>query len=382
MTHVFIVNEKTFDTHLKYMFAGTGNKSNDLPQPPIQTPNKASSIEKSLIGMIADISKVRIGDKVIFYVMGCKKFYGVFEIAGSPFYENFSLAQNNYLYNPELNEKNLTFRVRIRPYTVYPKGIDEHKALDEINHLSHPYEMCWSLIYRKLSGSRGCSFLTDSEANTLINLISQENNGNTIHFNDYSYDANTQQIICNTVPKTYTGSTTNTLNVFPRLCQVTKSFEVFLQAYITQNFDNEPTLTPLLNLSDNNWIGNEVVCSVGEQRIDVMIISEFEECFKVRIIELKCDTPKEDIIKYQIPWYINWVDQYISPNYNKPVFIIPTIIASKFRRNTSKKRAFFGTKTLFNTNLPNLRNSTCSPLEFISFDLNRVAANITFNLEP
>ena len=93
------------------MFAGTGNKSNDLPQPPIQTPNKASSIEKSLIGMIADISKVRIGDKVIFYVMGCKKFYGVFEIAGSPFYENFSLAQNNYLYNPELNKKNLTFKL-------------------------------------------------------------------------------------------------------------------------------------------------------------------------------------------------------------------------------------------------------------------------------
>jgi len=382
MTHVFIVNEETFNIHLKYMFAGTGNKQYDLPIQSICNSNIADVIEKTLIGMVADISKVRIGDKVLFYVMGCKKFFGVFEIASCPFYENFSQNQNNYLYYPELNNKNLTFRVKIKPLKVYQNGISEHKALDEIYHIKHPYDMCWSLIYRKLSGNRGCSFLTDKESETLINLISLENNKISVNYDNYAYDKQKQMIISNNVNYTYSGDTTKTLDVFTRLCQVKKSFEVFLQAYITQHFDNDTTLTPLLHKGVKTWIGNEVVCSVGKQRIDIMIIDEFKKRINIRIIELKCDTPSEDIITYQIPWYINWVDQYISPTYKKKVHIIPTILAAKFLKNTIKKTNFISKRNAFNSNIPILTNSKCEPLEFISFDLDRNLKTIKFVLEP
>ena len=65
MTHVFIVNERTFNIHLQYMFAGTGYSTF---QPTLNSllPAKYTH-ENTFTGMIADISKVRNGDKVLFY---------------------------------------------------------------------------------------------------------------------------------------------------------------------------------------------------------------------------------------------------------------------------------------------------------------------------
>ncbi|MBA7545418.1 hypothetical protein ES705_37786 [subsurface metagenome] len=57
-------------------------------------------------------------------------------------------------------EKSLTFRVKIKPYQVYPEGVTEWKALDDIQKIVSPKQMLWSLIYRKLKGGRGCTPIT------------------------------------------------------------------------------------------------------------------------------------------------------------------------------------------------------------------------------
>lgn len=65
-THVFIVNGQTFKYHLEYMFAGTGaseKKSPFLNNPTIQY---NATAERNLMGMIADISRIQIGDNIIF----------------------------------------------------------------------------------------------------------------------------------------------------------------------------------------------------------------------------------------------------------------------------------------------------------------------------
>lgn len=82
MTHVFVVDKNTFKYHLEYMFAGTGGSrdASFLFDNKIQLHWKS---EASVIDMISDISRIRVGDRIIFYVQAHKgvpgKFYGVFK---------------------------------------------------------------------------------------------------------------------------------------------------------------------------------------------------------------------------------------------------------------------------------------------------------------
>ena len=66
--------------HLENMFVETGDSKKDAVFLNDFQTNMHHRVEASLVGMIADISRIRSGDKVIFYVIGCGKFYGVFKI--------------------------------------------------------------------------------------------------------------------------------------------------------------------------------------------------------------------------------------------------------------------------------------------------------------
>jgi hypothetical protein len=66
MVHVFIVNEKTFKYHLEYLFAGTGAGDKDAPFLVDPDCNFNGNTERNLVGLIADISRISIGDKIIF----------------------------------------------------------------------------------------------------------------------------------------------------------------------------------------------------------------------------------------------------------------------------------------------------------------------------
>ncbi len=94
MYHVFIVDDNTFKLHLEYLFVGTGAKnrmSSFLHSP--ETAQLHHSTESNLVGMIADISKIRAGDKIIFYLQASisKKregmFFGVFEATSRAFFD-------------------------------------------------------------------------------------------------------------------------------------------------------------------------------------------------------------------------------------------------------------------------------------------------------
>ena len=85
MTHVFIVNEQTMKIHLEYLFAGTGS-SKDAPflldtqyiNPRRKTEGITSSAERNLVAMIADVSRIRVGDKIIFYLQAHNDKPGMF----------------------------------------------------------------------------------------------------------------------------------------------------------------------------------------------------------------------------------------------------------------------------------------------------------------
>ena len=348
MYHVFVVNDVTFKYHLEYLFAGTCALQNPdfLEDSEYRNPsNKNDGVtpkqELSICGMIADVSRIRPGDKVIFYLTQTTEhegmFFGTFVVKGLAF---FDPNDGNYL-SPQLGV-NLNFRVTLSPDIVYAKGVSEREALDSLIGISHPSQMCWSMIYRKLKGKRGCTMITDYEAYRLVNLIKKANNGRKLKSKCFTYDNELNQITSNEQSNSYRG-TKSDLDVKDRMlvkAERQNKYEAHLQAYVLQHIDKKP-LKDLLNINTNIplWIGNEVSCGVGMQSIDIMTQQCEKKDVYINVIELKCVEPYDDILDKQLPKYENWILDYISPLYQeKHVHIRPIIIAKLFGRKEQTGR--------------------------------------------
>lgn len=355
-THVFIVNEQSFKVHLEYMFVGTGskNKGVDFNNGPISQLHSKS--EEGLVAMMADFSRIRLGDYVLFYVQASKeqegKFYGIYQIDSEPFIEQQGNAQ--YLY--DLLGKNLTFRARIKPYRVYENGVTEWEALDEINSINSPNQMLWSLIYRKLKGNRGNTMITIYEADRLFGLIRRKNNNNFITGKSYSYN-NEKQVVLNTPPLIYMGNQPR-FNILPRLLYKKNNncaYEAHLQMFITQNLCNHHSLKSALKVNSLEWLGNEVSCGVGMQRIDIMFSQNLNDIEREIVpIELKAVPASIDNVR-QISRYIDWIEQYYIPN--RVSVIRPVLICPASNLSTDTIQSF----RAFN----NRANGRYLPLEYI-----------------
>lgn len=373
MTHVFIVDERTFKYHLEYLFAGTGAKNKLSPFLQITNVQYNWGTERNLVGMIADISRLRIGDNIIFYLQATSKnygmFFGVFKVASTPFFDENDT--NNYLVNE--TGKGLSFRVLLEPDTVYAKGINEHEYLDSLQGKSNPYDLCWSLIYRKLKGNRGCTMIMDYEYDDLLSKLQNKNNGVCLTGTTFTFDSDLCEIACAPQTHIYAGRR-NSLDIQNRLlfkANSNKAFETHLQAYITQNFDKPILANLLMPLQGQSaWIGNEVSCGVGMQRIDILIKQETETDIFIRLIELKDEVPYFNIIKYQLPWYLEWLKDYVIPKYQgKNIHLIPTIIA---QGNLNANL-----RTQYQNFAYPINNVDVQPLQYIGF--NTTTHQITFN---
>ena len=377
-THVFIVDDNTFKYHLEYMFAGTGAGEKVIDFNNSKTTKlyagKKSKGENNLVAMMADGCRIRKDDFIIFYLQASKKheglFFGVFQAKDNGIF----LDKEGKFLRSEL-KKSLTFRLKIEPYEVYPKGVTEWSALDEIKNICSPYQMLWSLIYRKLKGNRGNTMITIYEAERLINLIRTENDNKFINSNNrLTYDSESTQII--TVTKTrcpYKGKTEQ-INILPRLMEkfkIYKAHESHLQMYITQNIGlgTNKTLDEALGIKNKKveWLGNEVSCGVGMQRIDIMFsVNESETKRVLCPVELKAVSACEDNTR-QLTRYIDWIEQYYIPN--RISQIQPVLICKKGKVLSSELKKDF---IKFNNRKGIL------PLKYIEYEVKD--NNIVFNL--
>ena len=373
-THVFIVDENTFKYHLEYMFAGTGSKKNIIDFNNTKTSKLHYSTEASLVGLMADGCRVRKGDLIIFYLLASSQhegtFFGIFQaIDDGIFLDNYNTHQ--FLLN-KLN-KSLTFRLLIKPYEVYPEGVSEWCALDEIKGLTSPNQMLWSLIYRKLKGNRGNTMITIYESERLIDLIRKKNNFKSFSSKtvDFSYDSDSNTIISIANHNQYTGRQVQ-INILPRLIEkynTYKAFEAHLQMYITQNLGlgTNKSLDGCLGINNKKieWLGNEVSCGVGMQRIDVMF--SIEESNNKRFlypIELKAVGAHGENTR-QLTRYVDWIEQYYIPN--RISIIQPVLICKKeYPLSDELKKSF---KT-FN------KHAGILPLKYIEYEI--INNNIVF----
>lgn len=361
MAHVFVVDDSTISTHLKYMFAGTGAKdlsceflyNYEMP---------AVSSERLLTEMIADISRIKVGDDILFYLLQKKEvheglFFGSFKAISKSF-----LCNDGYLEDKGLG-KHLTFRILIKPNEVYPKGITERECLDSLEGIRYPYEMCWSLIYRKLNANRGCTMINNYEYDLIMGKIRKANDYVSLSNQtclDYDYDK--CEIISSNSKEKYEGYL-KSLDIKNRLLtkyQRYNKYEVHLQAYLLQHFEE----LEVLKVTNNKvtWLGNEVHCGVGMQSIDIAFLEENDLETHFVICELKCVQPKMEI-ESQINKYIDWIKDYFAPLYHKKFIIHPTIVAPY----PTKK-----TKEIFTNMKDNVKNSSgkisVEPIRYITVD--------------
>jgi predicted RNA-binding protein len=375
-THIFIVDAKTFKVHLEYLFAGTGAKDYSIDFNSQENTTLHHSIENMLTGMMADASRIRKDDQVIFYLQMSYaekifegKFFGIFKAKNDwSFLDNKN--NNQYLKN-ELG-KSLTFRTLIEPAKVYSVGVTEWEALDEIKGMTSPNQMLWSLIYRKLKGNRGNTMITIYESERLCQLIRDKNNRQELNVRNHklTFDQVEQKIVLTSDNiNTYAGRKEE-INLLQRLItkyNANKSFETHLQAYIVRNIGKEinQSLDDCI-LGENSkfeWLGNEVSCGVGMQRIDIMISTTQNNQRILLPIELKA--VEADIINTkQIQRYIDWIEQYYTPNRQSD--IQPFLVSKKIdNKNTEKYRKIIYTFNEFNT-----KNSRrCNNLKYIEYHL-------------
>lgn len=363
-THVFIVDSTTFKYHLEYLFVGTGAKDEYIDFNNNSFTELHSKKETNLLAMMADIQRVRKGDHVIFYLQQNSKeeihegkFYGVFKIK-----ENLSFLDNNdeNQYLKEYLRKSLTFRAIIEPEQVYADGITEWEALDEIKNIQSPNQMLWSLIYRKLKGNRGNTMITLYESERLIDLIRKKNLRCILSGTNFSFDKKTQKIINIEKVNKYKGRKEK-INILPRLISKYNKgnkFEAHLQTYILQNINN----INIFKNYDIEWLGNEVSCGVGMQRIDIML-SISDKNRKVIPIELKSTCAYPGIIN-QIQRYLDWLEQYYIPN--RPSDMEPMIISRKISDKTKDDyKKFVDSLNSFN----NENNKLSLKIRYVEFEI-------------
>lgn len=375
-THVFIVDAATFKLHLEYLFAGTGARDNSVDFNNSPNTSLHQTKENMLVGMMADASRIRTDDQIIFYLQQDfskkifeGKFFGIFKAQN-----DWSFLDNNdngqYLTN-EL-EKSLTFRTLIEPNKVYADGVTEWEALDEIKNMQSPNQMLWSLIYRKLKGNRGNTMITIYEAERLCQLIRDKNGRQELNINGHklTFDQIGQKVVLTSDSiNTYAGRKED-IALLPRLIakyRADKSFETHLQEYIVRNIGKgiNQSLDEciLAGNTEFEWLGNEVSCGVGMQRIDVMVSTTQNSQRILLPIELK--SVEADIINAkQIQRYIDWIEQYYTPNRQSD--IQPILVSKRIDNKSNEKyQRIIDTFNDFNT-----RNSRrCNSLKYIEYHL-------------
>ncbi len=370
-THVFIVDTNTFKYHVEYLFAGTGAKDNRIDFNNNATTSLNHTTENNLVGMISDSQRVRKDDFLIFYLQQNYsenvyegKFYGIFKIK-----EDLSFLDNNDVKQFLKKElvKSLTFRTLIEPFEIYEEGVTEWEALDEIKHIQSPNQMLWSLIYRKLKGNRGNTMITIYESERLFKLLRDKNSRKTLSGKNFTFNIQTQKIEADNVAHNYIGRKEK-INILPRLTKKykdNKAFETHLQAYIIQNIGraiNNGLDECLLNGLTFEWLGNEVSCGVGMQRIDVAVSLLKPNSRIIEAIELKAVEASSDNI-YQLQRYVDWLEQYYLPN--RASDIQPVLVAKRItNKNSDDYKRIIGSFKQFNRN-----NNRCIPIKYIEYEL-------------
>jgi len=305
--HLFIVNEISLKYHLEYMFVGTGKSNTNFD-----------------IELYKDIARLKPNDKIVFYVQSLKKFYGFFEVTSHPFFDSTHYLQPHTMpfieikkSNGQINQIKLQYRALIQPYQVFENGIDEFDLVDILP--SDARDVLWSILYRKLKGTRGCSPLFENEFNIIFHKISQINNNQFLNYQNFTFDNGEILPFQNSFQY---NSQINIPNIKQDILNGNYR-ESHIHTLLIQFLNQEPNI---------KWLGNEVYSGAGMQAMDILTIDN-QNVFK--IYEVKKEEINKDIT-IQVFKYIQWLQnrfQNFIPNDFQPILIGKKIYGQRKLQN-------------------------------------------------
>jgi len=171
--------------------------------------------------------------------------------------------------------------------------------------------------------------ITIYESERLRHLIRDKNNRQPLAGQSFTFNTANQTIQAQDNQNQYQGRR-DVIDVLPRLVEKyhrNNQFETHLQAYLIQNIEN----LGIFNDENIEWLGNEVSCGVGMQRIDIMLSVQRDERVVIPI-ELK-STCAYIGITVQMQRYVDWIEQYYLPN--RPSDIEPVLVSREIQNKES-----------------------------------------------
>lgn len=313
---VFIVDEISFPLHLQYRFAGT----------------TAGEGKEKNISLLADISRVRPGDPVIFYQVG-HGFYGIFQISEThehPFWERKYGWLQDELRLPKKGRP-LIYRVLIEPLQVYKRPVNEWEAIDRLP--LYARDVRWSLFYRKLKGERGCSYMFPHEYEGLKELIELANPEGPIAVpgepGELSWEDGEIRVRRDVPKRAYGGSRASPFSHINL-----KGAEIHLQAWFAWHIGKEPDMEPICG--NPVWFANEYFTGSGMQKGDILCVLVSGSNREFRLVELKVVESKAEHLE-QFRRYIQWVKDYV---WREGDIIQPIWVSKGFQKlGEAKKKA-------------------------------------------
>jgi hypothetical protein len=300
MAHVFIVDNNTFPVHLEYQFAGT-----------TAGPNRPRNVS-----LYADIARARPGDRAYFYLLR-QGFYGPFKV--DPDSQGVWWDKLDPTFLQDQLGLRLIYRVRVIADAVYPLGVSEWDALDR--YLRDPERCLWSLVYRKLKGERGCTMIFPWEDDFLFKLIQEKNESEgreSLQCEDnehltWNRGRGEISVVPGPFPKYSPAKPDHIASPEDPTTQLrtASGSEAHLQAFLTRNYGRFPESEIVFGPTKSIvWVGNEVACGLGMQKIDLFVINEERDTQTFRVIELKKDPPDEQTVS-QFERYIDWTKRFV-----------------------------------------------------------------------
>lgn len=340
--HVFIVNNVTFPITQNRCVAAVVREGAE----------GGKYREKTMADILADISCIRIGDRIFFYEtdMG---FHGIYKAASLPFIDNDEVGGINqeYLFGDERNphfEKGaliLPNRLLIEPLKYLENPINEWRSASNsaFGRFVSAIDLR-SIFYKKALGrGKSITHLFPEEELTLRQLLEQANTKGHKRLVCNPYKPKNPQPVIFDLKPTSNGEV---------------KYEKFLEGWIIQNIDN-PSNNMHQFLGDLNEIecfANYVPVSIAGGNLDIVVFHKRKnsnERYKITIIELKKGRISKSDLE-QMDSYVKWtkenltkrliktpIKMEISPNSNVEI-IQPVIIGKGFCKSALQKYKDYG----------------------------------------
>lgn len=260
--------------------------------------------EKTRADILADLSCLRIGDRIFFYEAG-NGFHGIYRARSLPFFDETKIDSIG---------DDAPYRVLIEPLHYFPNPVSELRVLGQ----RHSPTELRSIFYKKaLQRGKAITHLFPEEERKLTELLFKANDGEA-KLQARLYEPENKPRITFDLEPTENGEV---------------KYEKILEGWLMQHLD-KPEFNCNLFLGDLNDIetfANYVPTNIAGGNIDVIVyhkraVNGVEMRYKISVVELKKGNIDERAV-IEVEEYAKWASEHLAEN--DAEMIQPVLIGKK-----------------------------------------------------